>query len=90
MVVRAAIDEDVYVVGFSILSGAHNALVPEIINGIKKAGGDDILFLVGGIIPEDDFDALKKLGVHMVFTPGASIEAVVDYIHKNAKQRKLK
>lgn len=90
MVVRAAIEEDVHVVGLSILSGAHNALVPEIIDGIRKAGGNDVLFLVGGIIPEDDIVALKKLGVHMVFTPGASIEAVVEYIKGNVQERKLK
>src|SRR3990172_4541015 len=60
MVVRAAVDEDVQVVGVSILSGAHNVLVPEIIDGIKKAGLDDVLFLVGGIIPDDDIESLKK------------------------------
>ncbi len=89
MIINAAVQEDVHVVGLSILSGAHNALVPEIISGIKKAGGDDILYLVGGIIPDEDITALKKQGVHMVFTPGASIEAVVDYINKNVKKRKL-
>ena len=90
MVVNAAIDEDVHVVGLSILSGAHNALVPEIISGIKKAGGNDILFLVGGIIPDEDIVSLKKIGVHMVFTPGTSIESVLDYIRKNIKSRDLK
>lgn len=89
MIINAAVQEDVHVVGLSILSGAHNALVPEIISGIKKAGGDDILYLVGGIIPDEDIVALKKQGVHMVFTPGASIEAVVDYINQNVKKRKL-
>ena len=89
MIISAAIQEDVHVVGLSILSGAHNALVPEIISGIKKSGGNDILYLVGGIIPDDDIAALKKLGVHMVFTPGASIESVVSYIKKNVQPRKL-
>src|SRR5690349_8168835 len=70
MVVRAAVDEDVQVVGVSILSGAHNVLVPEIIDGIRKAGLDDVLYLVGGIIPDEDIPPLKKLGVHMIFTPG--------------------
>ena len=90
MVVNAAIEEDVHVVGLSILSGAHNALVPEIIDGIKKAGATDVLFLVGGIIPDEDIDALKKLGVQMVFTPGASIESVVTYIKGNVKPRAVK
>ncbi|MBI2605570.1 MAG: cobalamin B12-binding domain-containing protein [Deltaproteobacteria bacterium] len=89
MIISAAIEEDVHVVGLSILSGAHNALVPEIIEGIRKSGGDDTLFLVGGIIPDDDIPSLRKLGVHMVFTPGASIESVVAYIRKNVKTRTL-
>ncbi len=87
MVVRAAIEEDVHVVGLSILSGAHNALVPEIMDGLKKEGLTDALILVGGIIPEDDIIELKKLGVHMVFTPGASLQEVVDYIQANAPKR---
>lgn len=87
MVVRAAIEEDVHVVGLSILSGAHNALVPEIMDGLKKEGLTDALILVGGIIPEEDIIELKKLGVHMVFTPGASLQEVVDYIQANAPKR---
>lgn len=89
MIVNAAIEEDVNVVGLSILSGAHNALVPEIIQGIKKAGADDVLYLVGGIIPDEDFVELKKCGVDMIFTPGASLEGVIDYIRKNVKARPL-
>ena len=84
---NAAIDEDVHVVGLSILSGAHNVLVPEIMAGIKKAGLKDALFLVGGIIPDEDIVELKKIGVHMVFTPGASLQEVVDYIQKHAPKR---
>lgn len=87
MIVRAAIEEDVHVIGLSILSGAHNALVPEILNGVKKAGMDDALMIVGGIIPDEDIDGLKKAGVHMVFTPGASLSDVVDYIKANAPKR---
>ena len=90
MIVNAAIEEDVHVVGLSILSGAHNALVPEIIGGIKKAGATDVLYLVGGIIPDEDFEPLKKIGVDMIFTPGASIEAVVTYIREHVKTRPLK
>lgn len=87
MVVSAAIQEDVQVVGLSILSGAHNALVPEILSGLKKGGLTDALILVGGIIPDEDFKSLKKLGVHMIFTPGASLNEVIDYIRKNAPVR---
>jgi methylmalonyl-CoA mutase, C-terminal domain len=87
MVISAAIQEDVHVVGLSILSGAHNALVPEIINGVRKAGLTDALFIVGGIIPDEDITSLKSAGVNMVFTPGASLQAVVDYIRSNAPTR---
>lgn len=87
MVVHAAVDEDVHVVGLSILSGAHNVLVPEIVEGVKKAGLQDALFLVGGIIPDEDKVSLQRAGVHMVFTPGASLQEVVDYIQKHAPRR---
>src|SRR6185437_9506426 len=87
MVVSAAIQEDVHVVGLSILSGAHNALVPEIIDGVRNAGLTDALFVVGGIIPDEDIPLLKKNGVNMVFTPGASLQEVVDYIRKHAPAR---
>lgn len=87
MIVNAAIEEDVHVIGLSILSGAHNALVPEVIEGVKKAGLTDALYLVGGIIPDEDMEALKKAGVHMIFTPGASLEEVVTYIRGNAPSR---
>jgi methylmalonyl-CoA mutase C-terminal domain/subunit len=87
MVVNAAIEEDVQVIGLSILSGAHNALVPEILDGVKKAGLKDALFIVGGIIPDEDIVTLKAQGVHMVFTPGASLVDVVEYIRKNAPSR---
>ncbi len=87
MIVNASVDEDVQVVGLSILSGAHNAIVPEVISGLKKRGLGDALVLVGGIIPEDDFAALKKKGVHMIFTPGTSLEEIVRYIRANAPGR---
>lgn len=88
MIVRAAIDEDVQVIGMSILSGAHNVLVPEVIANVKKAGMTDVLYLVGGIIPEEDIDGLRKMGVQMVFTPGASLNEIIDYINQHAPQRK--
>lgn len=87
MIINAAIEEDVHVVGLSILSGAHNALVPEIILGIHHEGLKDALFVVGGIIPDEDIPFLKKSGVNMVFTPGSSLQEVVDYIRSNAPIR---
>jgi methylmalonyl-CoA mutase, C-terminal domain len=87
MIVDAAVQEDVHVVGLSILSGAHNALVPEVINGIRGSGITDVLYLVGGIIPEEDFEGLKKAGAQMVFTPGTSLEDIINYIDKHAPKR---
>lgn len=87
MIVRAAVEEDVHVVGLSVLSGAHNALVPDVIEGIKKEGLDDVLYVVGGIIPEEDFDFLKSKGVNYIVTPGATLESIVSYISKHAPSR---
>ncbi len=87
MIINAAIQEDVHVVGVSILSGAHNALMPEIINGVRAAGLSDALFLLGGIIPEEDVDGLRKAGTHMIFTPGASLQEIIDYIKEHAPSR---
>jgi methylmalonyl-CoA mutase C-terminal domain/subunit len=87
MIIQAAIQEDVQVVGLSVLSGAHNALVPEVIKGVKGAGLTDTLFLVGGIIPDEDFEGLKAAGTHMVFTPGTSLEEIINYIDKHAPTR---
>jgi methylmalonyl-CoA mutase C-terminal domain/subunit len=87
MIIEAAVDEDVHVVGMSILSGAHNALVPEVINGVKGAGLVDALFLVGGIIPDEDIEPLNKAGAQMIFTPGTSLESIINYIDKHAPQR---
>jgi methylmalonyl-CoA mutase C-terminal domain/subunit len=87
MIVQAAIQEDVHVVGLSILSGAHNALVPEVTEGIRKAGLNDVVFLVGGIIPEEDFELLKNAGASMVFTPGTSLEEIIQNIDRLAPKR---
>jgi methylmalonyl-CoA mutase, C-terminal domain len=87
MIINAAIEEDVHVIGLSVLSGAHNALVPEIVEGVHKEGLTDVLVIVGGIIPDEDIPGLKKNGVHMVFTPGAGLQEVCDYIAQNAPKR---
>jgi methylmalonyl-CoA mutase C-terminal domain/subunit len=87
MIVQAAVQEDVHVIGISVLSGAHNALVPEVIKGIRAQGLVDALVLVGGIIPEEDFDSLRAAGTAMVFTPGTALEDIINYIDKNAPAR---
>src|SRR5437899_10755743 len=75
-IVAAAIQEDVDVVGLSILSGAHNVLFPEILKGLKERGGEDILVLAGGIIPEKDIPQLKALGIREIFLPGTSTQTL--------------
>jgi len=84
MIVEAAVQEDVDVVGLSILSGAHLELFPSIIAGLKKKGREDALVLAGGIIPEDDIPALQQMGVKGVFGPGTSTEDIVRFIQKEA------
>src|ERR1700721_2528947 len=71
MIVSAALQEDVQVIGLSILSGAHNAIVPRVMDLLREKGMDDVLVLLGGIIPDEDAAELKKLGVAGVFPPGA-------------------
>ena len=84
-IVRAAVDEDVQVVGLSILSGAHNRLLPEVIEGLRKAGLDDVLVIAGGIIPEEDAVALRGTGVAAVFPPGTAISEIVRFIEEHAR-----
>ncbi len=87
MIVNAAVQEDVQVIGLSILSGAHLVLVPEIVKRLADVGLSDVLLVVGGIIPDEDISSLKAAGVHMVFTPGTPLPEVVDYIRQNAPNR---
>lgn len=77
MIVNTAIQEDVDIVGLSILSGAHNTLVPKVINGLRARGAGDVAVFVGGIIPDGDLAAMHAAGVAEVFTPGASLDAIV-------------
>ena len=87
MVATAALQEDVDVVGLSILSGAHMTLVPRITKLLKEAGLDDVLVTVGGIIPDDDVAPLREAGVAAVFGPGTTIAAVADFLRANARPR---
>jgi methylmalonyl-CoA mutase, C-terminal domain len=80
MIVDAAIQEDVDVIGISILSGAHMTIFPRIMELMKQKGADDILLTGGGIIPEEDIKELKKIGIGEIFTPGAPTTMISDYI----------
>ena len=86
-VVTAALQEDVDVIGLSVLSGAHMTLCPRIMELLKKEKLDDVLVLVGGIIPDQDIPKLKELGVSEVFQPGVSTEEIIDYVRRNVGKR---
>jgi methylmalonyl-CoA mutase, C-terminal domain len=86
-VAAAAIQEDVDVVGLSILSGAHNVLFPEILKLLKERGGDDILVVAGGIIPDKDIAPLKAMGIREIFLPGTPTQALVEFIRKAVGER---
>jgi methylmalonyl-CoA mutase C-terminal domain/subunit len=87
MVLSAALQEDVDVVGLSILSGAHMTLVPKIAKLLQDQHMDDVLVVVGGIIPDDDVPALKEAGVAAVFGPGTTIGDVAEFLRSNARAR---
>ena len=87
MVVNAALQEDVDVIGLSILSGAHNAIVPRVAELMKEQKMDDVLVLVGGIIPDQDIPGLKTVGVKGVFQPGTPMDDIVQFIRENVKPR---
>jgi methylmalonyl-CoA mutase C-terminal domain/subunit len=84
MIIEAAIQEDVDVIGLSILSGAHLELFPPIIDGLAKKGREDVLVVAGGIVPEDDIPALRQMGVKAVFGPGTSTQDIIRFIQKEA------
>ena len=87
MIVSASLQEDVQVIGLSILSGAHNAIVPRVMDLLKQSKMDDVLVLVGGIIPDQDIPALKAAGVKGVFQPGTPMDDIVVFIRENVKPR---
>lgn len=87
MVVNAALQEDVDVVGLSILSGAHMTLVPRITALMRERGLDDVLVTAGGIIPDDDIEPLREAGVARVFGPGTTIGEVAEFLRSNARAR---
>jgi methylmalonyl-CoA mutase C-terminal domain/subunit len=83
MIVNAALQEDVQVIGLSILSGAHNAIVPRVMELLREKEMTDVKVIVGGIVPDEDTEVLKRQGVAAVFQPGSSLEAIVDFIRKS-------
>jgi len=86
-IAAAAIQEDVDVVGLSILSGAHNVLFPEILKLLKERGGEGILVLAGGIIPDKDIATLKAMGIREIFLPGTSTQTLVEFIQREVGAR---
>jgi len=87
MIAEAALQEDVDVIGISILSGAHMALVPRILELMKANGQDDVLLFLGGIIPDEDIAQLKEMGVSGIYGPGASTEEIVEKIRADVLER---
>jgi len=89
MVVTASLQEDVDVIGLSILSGAHNAIVPRVIELLKQNHMDNVLLLLGGIIPDQDVETMKQQGVAAVFQPGTPMDSIIDFIRSNVKPRSV-
>jgi methylmalonyl-CoA mutase, C-terminal domain len=86
-IAAAALQEDADVVGLSILSGAHNHIAPQLMSLLKQKGLDDVLVVIGGIIPDFDVPGLKEIGVKGIFLPGTPMQEIVDFINANARQR---
>jgi methylmalonyl-CoA mutase C-terminal domain/subunit len=89
MIAVAAIQEDVDAVGLSVMSGAHNTLFPAVMDALSARGADDILVFGGGIVPEQDLEALLAKGVGAIFTPGAPLDEIVHWIRSNVKPRSI-
>jgi len=85
-IVAAAVQEDVDVVGMSLLSGAHNYLFPRVAELLKEQGVDDVLIVGGGVIPDDDIQGLKDSGITEIFTPGAQTSKMIEFIKNNVKR----
>ena len=89
MIVNASLQEDVHVIGLSILSGAHNAIVPRVMDLLKQNKMEDVLVIVGGIIPDQDIEPLKKAGVAAIFQPGTSMDEIVRFIRANVHSQQV-
>ena len=86
-IVSAALQEDADVIGLSILSGAHNHIAPRLMELLKQKGLEDVLVVIGGIIPEVDIPPLKAIGVRGVFLPGTPMQDIIDFINANVRSR---
>src|SRR6476646_10173896 len=86
-IVTAALQEDADVIGLSILSGAHNHIAPKLMELLKAKGLDDVLVVIGGIIPDVDIPRLKSLGIKGVFLPGTPMQDIIEFIRENARAR---
>jgi methylmalonyl-CoA mutase C-terminal domain/subunit len=84
-IVNAAVQEDVDAIGLSILSGAHRELFPEIMRRLREQGAQDMLVFAGGVIPDEDVEFCRKLGIRAVFQPGTSIEEAIRFVRDNVK-----
>jgi methylmalonyl-CoA mutase, C-terminal domain len=87
MIANAAVQEDVDGVGLSIMSGAHNTLFPAVIEALRAKGANDVVVFGGGIIPEGDMERLRASGVQGVFTPGTTLETIIEWVKTNVKPR---
>lgn len=87
MIVNAAVQEDVDGIGLSILSGAHNHLFPRVVELLRKKGMGNVVVFGGGIIPDDDIPGLRKKGVDRIFTPGATLSEIVEYVNGRVRPR---
>ncbi|HXM88244.1 MAG TPA: cobalamin B12-binding domain-containing protein [Candidatus Acidoferrales bacterium] len=87
MIAEAAVQEDADAVGLSVLSGAHMTLFPEVMRLLKERGAAEVAVFGGGIIPDDDAEKLKQMGVRQIFTPGASTEDIVKWVRENVAAR---
>ena len=89
MIVNAALQEDVHVIGLSILSGAHNAIVPRVMDLLRQNQMEDVIVIVGGIIPDQDIANLKKAGVAAIFQPGTAMDEIVQFIRSHGRSREV-
>jgi methylmalonyl-CoA mutase C-terminal domain/subunit len=86
-IANAALQEDVDCIGLSILSGAHTVLCPRLMELLREKGLDDVLVVIGGIIPDDDIPKMKEIGITEIFPPGSSIQAITQYIQEHVRPR---
>jgi methylmalonyl-CoA mutase, C-terminal domain len=87
MIASAALQEDADVIGLSILSGAHNHIAPRLMELLRARGLDDVLVVIGGIIPDVDIPKLREIGVKGIFLPGTPMKEIIDFIEQNARAR---